>query len=374
MKKVIVSVTSDLFTDQRVNRTCNVLHDLGFEVVLVGRKMRNSQEVTDRKYIIKRFALFFEKGFLFYATYNLRLFFYLLFHTSDLLVSNDLDTLLPNYLISRLKGVSLVYDSHEYFTGVPEIQQRPFVKKVWVSIEKWIFPQLKHIFTVNDSIASLYKLEYDKELIVVRNIPASSITDKIKTRQELGLPIDKKIVLLQGAGINVDRGGEEAVMAMKSEYGLEGVVLYIIGDGDVIEILKRMVVENSLENRVFLLPKKPYNELIHYTANADIGLTLDKDTNINYRYSLPNKIFDYIHAQIPVLSSSLVELRNIIEKYQIGFLTESHEPKVIAESITFMLKDEKNMEFWKKNLKIAAEEITWENEQKALINVYKQYL
>lgn len=374
MRKVIVSVTNDLYTDQRVNRTCTLLKDLGFDVVLVGRKKRTSLPLNGRIYKTKRFKLLFEKGFLFYACFNARLFFYLLFHKANMLVSNDLDTLLPNYLMSKLKGIPLVYDSHEYFTGVPEIQQRPLVKKVWICIEKMIFPHLKHIFTVNDSIAKLYKDEYGKELKVIRNIPSTTKIDYLKSRTALGLPEDKNIVLLQGAGINVDRGAEEAVMAMLPQYGLQNVVLYIIGDGDVIETLKKMVIENALENRVFFLPKMPYDELFHFTSNADIGLTLDKDTNVNYRYSLPNKIFDYIHAQIPVLASPLVEVKNIVEKYQIGCLTDSFEPQNIADKINYMIKDKKNIEFWKKNLKIASHELTWENEQKEMINVFKKYL
>ena len=374
LKKVIVSVTSDLFTDQRVNRTSTLLHDLGFEVILVGRKKRTSSLLADRIYKTKQFKLLFEKGFLFYACYNLRLFTYLLFHKCNLLVSNDLDTLLPNYLISRLKGISLIYDSHEYFTGVPEIQQRPFVKKVWTGIEKMIFPHLKHIFTVNNSIANLYREEYGKELIVIRNIPEIGIIGEIKSRTALGLPEDKQIVLMQGAGINVDRGGEEAVLSMLPQYGLQNVVLYIIGDGDVVAFLKKMVTDNNLETLVFFLPRKPYNELVNYTVNADIGLTLDKDTNINYRYSLPNKIFDYIHAQIPVLASPLVEVKNIVEKYQIGVLIENFEPQHIANKINDMLNDKKKIDFWKKNLKIASQKLTWENEKKELINVFKQYL
>ena len=104
--------------------------------------------------------MIFKRGFLFYKFFNIRLFFFLLFHKYDLLVSNDLDTLLPNFLVSKLKGLPLVYDSHEYFTGVPEIQNRPFVKWVWKSIEKLYFPGLKNVMTVSESIASQYEKEY----------------------------------------------------------------------------------------------------------------------------------------------------------------------------------------------------------------------
>lgn len=374
MKKAIVSVISDLFTDQRVNRTCCVLHDMAMEVTLAGRRKKNSREVTGRTYRIKRFRLLFEKGFLFYACYNIRLFFFLLFHKADLLVANDLDTLLPNYLVSRLKRIPLVYDSHEYFTGVPEIQKRPVVKKVWLSIERFIFPKLKHIITVNDSIAALYKSEYGKELTVVRNISDKPAVTLPKTRTDLGLPENRPIILLQGSGINVDRGGEEAVMAMLPQFGLHEAVLYIIGDGDVIDTLKMNVRKHQLSDKVFFMPKMPYEQLFHYTANADVGLTLDKDTNINYRFSLPNKIFDYIHAGLPVLATPLVEVRKIVESYNIGMVAESSHPEHLAMALRKMLNDKNLYSEWKKNLIIAAQKLNWDTEKIKLIHVFEQFL
>src|SRR5689334_15932835 len=123
-KKVIISVTSDLVTDQRVHKVSQTLHANGFDVLLVGRKMRKSLPLEKRAYRTKRFALWFEKTALFYMNYNIRLFFFLLFSRVDILLSNDLDTLPANYLVSILRKKPLVYDSHEYFTGVPELQHR----------------------------------------------------------------------------------------------------------------------------------------------------------------------------------------------------------------------------------------------------------
>ena len=106
----------------------------------MGRELPDSPIMNLRTYQTKRMKLFFTKGSLFYAFFNIRLFIFLLFKKIDLLVSNDLDTLLANYLISKIKGIPLVYDSHEYFTEVPELEGR-FAKKVWLAIEKWIFPK-----------------------------------------------------------------------------------------------------------------------------------------------------------------------------------------------------------------------------------------
>ena len=370
MKRSIISVTNDLSTDKRVNKTAIVLNNLGFEVTLVGRRLNGSKDITDRCYKTKRMRLLFTKGPLFYAEYNLRLFFYLLFHKADLLVSNDLDTLLSNYLTHKIKRSDLVYDTHEYFTGVPELASRKLVKNIWKTIEKTCLPSLDNIITVNDSIAQLYKKEYGKDLKVIRNISPDCSTEKKKSRDQLGLPIDKKIVILQGSGINIDRGAEEAVEAMQY---VQGAILLIIGNGDVIPVLKEMINELYLQEKVIYIKSLPFDELYQYTVNSDLGLSLDKDTNINYKYSLPNKLFDYIHAGVPVLASPLVEIKKIIEGYHIGETIANHNPKHIASKINFMLSDAKSTEEWKKNLKIAASELCWENEEKKLIEIFRAY-
>lgn len=372
MKKVIVSVINDLSTDQRVHKTCNTIHTLGYEVLLVGRKQRKSQPLLPRRYKVKRMSLLFEKGVLFYIEYQVRLFFYLLVHKADILVSNDLDTLLPNFLISKLKHSVLVYDTHELFCEVPELQHRPFKRALWKLIERMIFPRLKHVFTVNDSIAAIYSKEYRVPVHVVRNVPllASQSNFIKKSRQQLGIPEDKKIILLQGAGINVNRGAEEAVEAMQF---VDNAVLLIIGGGDVIELLKQLTIQLQLSDKVIFIDKLPFQELRQYTQHADLGLTLDKNTNLNYKYSLPNKLFDYIHAGVPVLSSDLVEIKKIISTYDIGDCIDRHEPEHIAKKISTMLAEEPILQFWKKNTKIAAENLNWEKEEQQLIAVYKLF-
>lgn len=368
--RIIISVVSDLVTDQRVHRTAATLHNKGHEVLLVGRKKKESGPIT-RQYKTVRFKLWWEKGPLFYASYNLRLFFFLMFTRADALVSNDLDTLLPNFLVSKLKRVELFYDSHEYFTEVPELVSRPGIQKIWKRIERWIFPKLKHVWTVNESIAKLYREAYGVEVGVVRNVPFTSSPAVAKTKSELHLPAGKKILLFQGAGINIDRGGEEAVQAMQY---LDHCFLLFIGSGDVIEALKTMASRMNLRERVKFIPRLPFEELQSYSMAADAGLTLDKDTNLNYRFSLPNKIFDYIHAGLPVLSSNLIETRQIIENYNIGMVAGSLNPVQLAESIRAMFSDEKRFDSWKENLKLAAADLCWEKEEQKLLQIFRDVL
>jgi glycosyltransferase involved in cell wall biosynthesis len=181
---------------------------------------------------------------------------------------------------------------------------------------------------------------------------------------------DRHLVILQGAGINIQRGAEEAVLAMKY---IDNTVLLIIGSGDIIGILKQLVLDENLSDKVVFIPRQPYNELMAYTSVADIGLTLDKDTNINYRFSLPNKLFDYIHAGIPVLASPLPEIKKIIDQYEIGLLIDNHDPIHIASKIKFMLEIN-SKEKLKGNLEKAASELNWENEEETLKLVYSKYV
>lgn len=370
-KQVIVAVTNDLVTDQRVHKVCMFLHREGFDVLLVGRRQHQSLPLVRRNYRTERMKLLFEKGPLFYAEYNIRLFLFLFFRKAKLFVANDLDTLLASFMASRLKGIPIVYDSHEFYCGTPELAGRPVVRNFWHRIERWIFPKLQDIITVNDSIAGLYEKEYGKKLHVVRNIPLSNGLATDTSRKGLGLPEDKIILILQGAGINVDRGVEELIEAMP--YVLDSIVLLIVGSGDVIDFLKKRAAELKLEDHVHFVPKVPLEQLVAYTAVADFGLTVDKDTNINYRFSLPNKLFDYIRAGLPVIASRLSEIEKVITRYGIGTFIENHDPQHIAEVINKAAADKKQIVEWKSNLRKAKEDLTWENEEKTLRRVYEKY-
>jgi glycosyltransferase involved in cell wall biosynthesis len=365
-KKILVLVSNDLVTDQRVFRICNSMHTANFKVELWGRCRTNSMNLPAWPWKSKRFNLLIETGPFFYLFLTITFFFKLLFSKFDVVYANDLDTLLPAYLICKLKGKELIYDTHEYFTGVPELADRPRVRAVWETIESYIFPKLKNVFTVNDSIAELYNTKYHLKPLVMRNIPIAEKIDLHSSRLELGLPTHQFLIILQGNGINIQRGGEEAVEMMKY---LEGCCLVIVGAGDVIPILKNMVKKENLGNKVLFFPRMTYNQLLQYTLNCDLGLSLDKPTNINYQLSLPNKLFDYIRAEIPVLASNLVEVRNIVTQYQVGEIVTSYEPEYLALKINELKNNKVLLETYKSNCKKAKHQLTWENESLTLINL-----
>ena len=385
MPRAFVAVTNDLITDNRVHRTCKVLMELGYKVILIGRQLPQSQPI-DRPYRTRRMKLFFNKGALFYAEYNLRLFFFLLMsgnagdnkkgenEKNDLIVANDLDTLLAGFLAAKSRNRDLVYDSHEYFTEVPELAGRS-ARRIWLAIERWIFPKLRHVITVNESIAAAYHARYPQleergvRIHVIRNIPMHRELGPAGTRRELQLPEDKFILILQGSGINVERGGEEAVMAMAD---LPEAFLLIVGGGDAWPVLRQLVAKQHLEDRVRLLDRMPYVDMMRYTRNADLGLSLDKDTNLNYRFSLPNKLFDYFQAHIPVLATDLPEVAAIVGRYDAGVIIPKADPLTIAEKVKGLIADKERQRTLRQNAIFAANSLDGEREKETLKALFQR--
>ena len=154
-----------------MQRIAGSLSAQGYSVLLVGRKKASSTILQDQPFQQKRLSCFFEKGFLFYAEYNLRLFLFLLFTRADILCAIDLDTILPCYFSSRLKKQKRVYDAHELFTEQAEIIRRPTVQKIWSWIEAFAVPRFTWGYTVNQFIADHFQKKYGVTYTVIRNLP-----------------------------------------------------------------------------------------------------------------------------------------------------------------------------------------------------------
>jgi glycosyltransferase involved in cell wall biosynthesis len=273
------------------------------------------------------------------------------------------------WLTSFIFKKKLVYDSHEYFLGVPEIQNRYFVKKVWSSIESFIFPKLKYVFTVNESISDLYFKDYKVRPLVIRNLPNKSSLIKVKTKKDLGLPDNKKLVILQGSGINVDRGAEELLEAISIQ---DDFFLSVVGKGDVVDKLKKRCAKSDLVDKVLFVPTLPYSQMMQFTLNSDVGVSLDKNNNINYKFSLPNKIFDYSKAEIPFVSTNLVEIRKIAEEFHTGVLISSLNPESIIVGLNKAIALKKSKNFISNIAKINSN-LNWESESVSLIKTYEKF-
>lgn len=367
-KKIVMVVTSDLATDQRVQRHAELLASRGYDLTVIGRRRKISLAFNPVGYKAVRLRSIIEKGWFFYVSYNIKLFWYLIFHRSSIIWANDLDTLLPCYIVSGLKSNVLIYDTHEYYTGVPELQNRSMIRSFWVGLEKWMLPKIKHGITVSESVALRYKKEYGIGLTTIRNIPTASVEKNHTVSTKHVLP-SAPFIVYQGA-LNKDRGLEELIIAMQ---WLENYSLLIIGKGDLEESLKELVNELNLSGRIVFLGLLTPVELRKVTPHALIGVSIEKPTNPNYIMCLPNKLFDYIQAGIPVVAYPHPEIKKIIDGYQCGTYIHSHEPKQLATELKAILESS-SITMWKEGSKKAAHSLNWENEQQVLMKWVEEAL
>ncbi len=367
-KKILVSVITDLATDQRVIRICTTLQNMGFDVHVIARQLRNSLPLQKYAFTASRIKCYFTKGTLQYAEFMTRLFFYLLFRKTDYLLANDLDTLLPNYLVSRLKSKYLFYDTHEYFTGVPELDQSPTKRKIWKKLEDFLFPRLKTVYTVNDSVKNEYQTEYNIPIGVIRNVPKTKPIEPAEVPEHWK---GKVILLAQGAGLNEGRSCIEMIDAVP--YLDERFHLVFIGGGNYWQHLQQRRKEMQLESRIDMMERMVPSLLKRYTPLAHLGISLDSFDHKNFLFNLPNKVFDYIHAGVPVFATAIPEIKHIIDQYQCGIYITDTSPKSIAERITALFNKDEEYIFLKNNTQLAARELCWEKEEEKLKAIYQSF-
>jgi len=363
--KIVSAVSNDIVTDNRVNKIAHSLEANGYKVTVVGRFLSTSIDLHERSYKTKRFKLLFNKGPLFYLNLNLRLFFYIAFSDFGFILANDLDTLPACFLAAKLKRKKIIFDSHELFSEVPELVNRHFVRKIWLALEKFLIPKIDLGFTVSASIAKYYENKYHVHFEVLRNVGHFRFDNEFAgVRKNL----ERTTIVYQGA-LNIGRGIELAIRSMKY---IDNAELWIIGIGDIEEELKLLVADLSLESKVIFTGRIALEDVWAYTFRADIGLSLEEDMGLNYRYALPNKLFDYIQARLPVIVSDLPEMITIVDQYKIGKVLKERTPQRLAEVIIEMIKNELPTGNYNAKVGLAARELCWEREEDKLIDSVKQ--
>jgi glycosyltransferase involved in cell wall biosynthesis len=364
MKRIICTVSNDLTYDQRMQRICESLAKAGYRVTLVGRKLPDSKPPGIFPYQQKRFRLFFNRGKGFYLELQVRLFFFLLFSRFDLICAVDLDTLPPAFGAAFIKRKKCILDAHEYFSEVPEVIERPLVKKTWELVARVFIPRLHGAYTVCESLADLFSQKYGIPYGVIRNVPKGKNQPGIK-------PLQNPFILIYQGVLNDGRGLEEVIEAMKY---LENCELWLAGEGDLSAELRQLAERFEVSSKVKFLGRISPTELHSLTSKAHIGLNLLKNKGLNYYYSLANKAFDYIQAGIPSLSMDFPEYRRINQKFEVFHCVGSLEPRHLAETIHALQLDETRYQRLAKACLEASKEFVWEKEEIKLLAIYQNLL
>ncbi len=285
--------------------------------------------------------------------------------------AHDAAMLLPGVLGARLTGARLVYDSHELATSVP-YRDRAWARFV-AGIERLVVPRCAAVITVSDGIAERIRERYQlaAEPTVVRNVSELAVSGPGGLRGRIGLDGRAPLVLHQGAPAPA-RGCEVLIEAIGR---LDGVHLAFLGDSEdgYSERLRKAARDSGVEDRVTLLPGVPLHELLAHTAEADVGVTLLQDTCENHRLALPNKLFEYIAAGVPVVASALPETQRLIERYGVGWCSAPDEPDGLARVLGVALRHRRDPAMTER-LRHAAQELCWSREQHRLLGLYERQL
>jgi glycosyltransferase involved in cell wall biosynthesis len=358
LTRIYFTVTTDLSYDQRMDRICSSLAENGFDIVLVGRRLKHSLPLTDRNYKTVRLGCWFNKGKAFYVEYNLRLLLFLLFKKMDGICAIDLDTIIPCYYTSKFKGIKRIYDAHELFTELKEVITRPAVKRLWLRIERKFVPRFKWGYTVSDGIAQEFHRRYKVDYLTIRNLP-------VLRPLSIYTPAEK-FILYQGA-VNEARGLESLVEAMK----MISTKLVIAGDGNFMKQLKNLIVENNVQDKVIFKGMLPPGELFGLTQQATFGVAFPESEGLNQLLALPNKFFDYLHGGLPQITVDYPEYRKINEVYNVAVLVPDIKPPTIAMAVNGLLNDPVRLASLKENCLNARQELNWQKEEPKLINFYR---
>ena len=361
-KRLLFAVTNDLSYDRRMFRICSSLAQAGYEVHLVGRRLKTSKPFAPGHFQAHRLRCWFVKGPLFYAEYNVRLFFFLLKYTFDVLCACDLDTAMAIRLAGSIKRSKTVFDAHEYFTEVPELTGRSMVKNIWERIGRWTIPGFDARYTVGEELAILMGKKYGVSFDVIRNIAPvikSVVADTPDTEKD-------KVLLYQGA-INIGRGLYACVEAMQ---WLPGWQLWLAGEGDITEELKNHVTALKLDSQVKFLGWVHPEALPELMKQAHLAVNLRERGSLNDYYSLPNKFFDAIHAGLPSINMNYPEYAAVCRKYPCAILIDEVDPQKLANVILELESHPLQREKLMLACREAAKEFTWDNEAARLKRIY----
>ena len=295
---------------------------------------------------------------MFYAEYNTRIFFYLLFKKADAICAIDLDTILPCLSVSRWKKIPRIYDAHELFTGLKEVETRPPIKKFWTSIEKKAVPKFKFGYTVSESIAEEFNRRYEVNYAVIRNLT--------KLREFNSSRSSEKFLLYQGA-VGEARAFEYLIPAMK----WINTKLVICGDGNFMDQLKRLIKDNAVEDKVELKGMLSPDELWNIAQKATIGMGLAENTGINQYLALPNKFFDYIHAGLPQIAMNFPEYIKMNQQFEVAVLVNDLNPERIADTVNNLMDNTVTYQRLRENCLKARQILNWQQEEKKLLDFYQ---
>lgn len=281
-------------------------------------------------------------------------------------VAHDLVALPVGWWARRRAGGALVYDAHELYserdTGA---LGSGLARRRWQLVELALIRAADRVMTVNDSIADELARRYRAPRpTVIRNVPRhpSAAARALDLRSHLEIPPDLRIVLYLGI-VTRNRGLEQVVASLGEVPGCAFVMLGRAPVPEYVTGLRKLVASEGVADRVHLLDPVPPDSVIPTARSADVGVTFIQNVGLNNYLSLPNKLFEYVHAGLPVVASAFPELERVVAGRGIGLTCDPTDPAAIGASLRAVLGDDAGRARMSANALAAAGELSWDAER-----------
>ena len=363
-KKVLIAFLGNINFDTRCFNLYNSLNEFEYDVEFIGFDWLTTDfKSTKGKQTIyklqKKFpSVFFYLKFFFILKYNL------IIRKYDIIFAEDLYCLPLCVIFGKLKRAKVIYDCRELFGFLAGLKEKPFVQQLWRLTERFFINKADIVIVTGKMDEDFLKKEYHlSNTIVIRNLPPfKKSKSPIDFHSKYKIDRTKKILLYQGVVVH-GRGLKiiYEILRKSNDY-----ILVILGDGEHLEYYKNLSKFFLIEDKVIFEGKIAQQELVDYTSSAFIGLALIENLSLSYYYALPNKLFEFIMAEVPVLATNLPQMREIIDKFEVGFVVEEDDIESMRLTIDKLNNNKFLYEQLKDNCKKASKILCWENEFKAL--------
>jgi glycosyltransferase involved in cell wall biosynthesis len=293
---------------------------------------------------------------------------------ADLYHSHDANSLLATYFAVKRDKSMWIYDSHELETGrnFKGSTLAPYYRYLWHLPERLFINRVDAVISASPSYANQLRSIYGiKNPTIIKNAPEYiPPTKSCVLRDYFGIPKERIILLYQGV-VTHNRGIGTTIHSL---YDIHFPIDFVIvGDGIARPYFEKLAEDLGLNKRIHFMGYVPHAKLHEHTLSADIGLSLIQNSSPSYFYSLPNKIFEYLMAGLPVIVSDFPAMGQIVRDYQAGIVvSDPSSPKAVALAINTMLENREKFRNLKKNAFQAAKILNWENEENVLLTLYNE--
>ncbi|MCB0753787.1 MAG: glycosyltransferase, partial [Ignavibacteriae bacterium] len=295
----------------------------------------------------------------FYLTFFYLLIRDLLKYKASIYFAEDVYTLPVVYFFAKLNKAKIFYNSREIYAHIAGLRKKSFVQKIIAKIESKFIGKVDFVLVTGEMDKEYLVESYGlNNILVLRNLPKfTEVKNKIDLREKLNIPNDQKILLYQGV-ILEGRGIKKVIDVLDK---INNAHFVIIGEGEFRKQFESEITGNPIESRVHFIGQVNHKDLLDYTASADLGLALIENISLSYYYALPNKIFEYIMAEVPILCSDLPQMKKIVDDYSVGKYVNLDVDN-LANIINEMLYNNELLNEYKQNCKQAAKELNWDFE------------